>query len=81
MLIDPTLATRFQVGKVDHPSDGVLGVTGDKEIADIIVPVKILALATMAIESVPGAEFNATHDGKAHCNSPGFDESTWSLFG
>ena len=66
ILIEPTLAPGFQLGKIHHPPDGVLGISGDKKIADIVVPVKVLALATVLVKSVPRTKLDAAHDRQTH---------------
>jgi hypothetical protein len=62
VLVNPTFAPGLKVRKVDHPANRILGFTGDKEITHVIVPVKILALATMVVQAVTGAKLDATHD-------------------
>ncbi len=66
VFIDPAFAAGFEVGKIHDATDGVLGVAGDKKVADVVVAVEVLAFATVLIESVSGAELDPPHDGQSH---------------
>ena len=62
MLIDPAFAACFEIREVNHAAHGVLRVACDEKIANVIVSVEVLALATMAIEAMSCTELDATHD-------------------
>jgi len=66
MLIEPPLAPGFQLGKIHHPADSVLRIAGDKKIADVVVPVEVLALASVLVKSVPRTKLDAAHDRQTH---------------
>ena len=69
VLVNPPLAAGLEVRKVDHSTNGILGLASDKEITNVVVPVEILALATMAVQAVTGAKLDASHDRQVHKNA------------
>lgn len=66
VLVDPAFASGFEVSKIHDATDGVLRVAGDEKVANIVVAVKVLALASVLVESVSSAELDPPHDGQGH---------------
>lgn len=66
VFVDPAFASGFEVGKIHDATNLVLGVARDKKIADVVMAVKVFALAAVLVESVSGAEFNPSHDSQGH---------------
>lgn len=66
MLVDPTLATRFQIGKVHHTADRVLRIARHKKITHVIVPMKVLALPAVLMQPMPRTKLDPSHYGQRH---------------
>jgi hypothetical protein len=68
MLINPTFASRLQIGKIHHTTNRILLVSGRKKIGDVVMAMKIFALATMLEQSMARTKPNAPHNRKLHEN-------------
>lgn len=66
ILVEPAFALRFQVREVHDASDGILILTGNEEVCDVVVAVEMFAFSAVLVEAVACAEFDPAHDGKAH---------------
>ena len=66
VVVEPAFAFRLEVCKVHDSSNGILRVSGNEEIRNVIVTVKVLAFATVLKQAMPSAEFDPTHNRETH---------------
>ncbi len=66
MLIQPPFATSLEIRKIQNSSDRVLRFTRYEEIANVIVAVKMLALAPVFVQPMACAKMDAPHDCQTH---------------
>ena len=66
IFVEPAFALGLEVGKIHDASHGILCVPGHEEVCNVIMTVKMFALAAVLEQAMSGAEFNSTHDGETH---------------
>jgi hypothetical protein len=66
MFIQPAFALGLQVCEVHDSPYGILPLPLDKEIGDVVMPMKVFAFAPMMKQPMASAKLDATHNGQTH---------------
>lgn len=66
IVVEPAFAFRLEMRKVHYSSNRILNVSGNEEVSNVIMTVKVLAFASVLKQAMASAEFDSAHDGETH---------------